>query len=152
MTVANKTAPAGQPWAIRQSPSAHTSSSDNRSLAYGNTTLPLNRVDYCRLTPVKDWDVAGQHFNFMIYVAFAAAFLFLIVEAGWRIQFFAAITLFLGIGAMSLADVCTTKRIHYFRVEIHATDGNAHTYTTASQQDAQALIAAMASSGVSVRH
>ncbi len=95
--------------------------------------------------------MAGQHFNFMIYVGFAGAFLFLVVEAGWRVQFFAAVALFFGIGAMSLADVWTTKKIDYYRIDIKTSDGNSHSYTTASRDDAYALVNAMANAGINVR-
>ena len=52
----------------------------------------------------------------MLYVRVAAVFLFLIADAGWRIQFLIAIALFLSIAAMSLADVFTTRRIAYHRI------------------------------------
>ncbi|MEM6497912.1 MAG: hypothetical protein AAF709_14455 [Pseudomonadota bacterium] len=138
-------------WSI-QYPSRTTSGKYTAGmLRYGNTTLELNKLRHCQIAKVQDWDIAGQHFNFILYVIFAAFFLFLIVEAAWRFQFFAAVALFFAIAGMSLADVITTNNISYFRVDIKTTDGAAHTYTTASQQDAEELLAAMSASGVRVR-
>lgn len=138
-------------WSIQYPSSTGFTQQSAGVLNYGNTTLPLDQLDHCRIAKVRDWDVAGQHFNFILYVIFAALFLFLIVEAAWRLQFFAAVALFFAIAGMSLADVLTTNKISYFRVDIKTTDGRAHTYTTASQDDAEDLLAAISAIGVTVK-
>ena len=86
----------------------------------------------------------------MLYVGVAAVFLFLIVDAGWRIQFLIAVTLFLSIAAMSLADVLTTRKIAYYRIEFRTKDGRAHSYTTASGDDVNAMLSALQTAGVRV--
>ncbi len=138
-------------WSIRHPSRTGINQRDAGSLTYGATTLALDELRYCRIAKVRDWDVAGQHFNFILYVIFAAVFLFLVVEAAWRFQFFAAVVLFFAIAGMSLADVMTTNKISYFRVDIKTTDGVAHTYTTASLEDAEEFVAAMSDVGVRVK-
>ena len=139
-----------RPWNIERTDPSTTDKSKPPSLSYGQTLIPLADIVQCRLQRESNWDVAGQHFNFILYVAVSAIFLFLIVDAGWRIQFLIAIVLFLSIAAMSLGDVLTTNKIKYYRVEFHTTHGCAHSYTTASDEDAHAMLSALRDAGVRV--
>ena len=139
-----------QPWSIAPTSLSPHDLPRTQVLSFGKQEIALREVIHCRLHKESNWDIAGQNFNFMLYVGVAAVFLFLIVDAGWRIQFLIAVALLLSIAAMSLADVLTTRKIAYYRIELRTEGGRAHSYTTASGDDANAMLSALQTAGVRV--
>jgi len=111
----------------------------NLDLEFGKTSIPITAISAIAPREPMDWDVAGQFFNFVIYMILAGFFCYVVFGLGWRWQFLFGTALFAGVSLMALADVITTRKVGFYQLVMKTAGGKELAYTTSSEQDRDLL-------------
>ena len=131
---------------------AHDPAIGRDMLRFGEDAIAVQNISGCRTTKARNWDVDGQYVNCVFYLALSIAFLLLVVEGGWRLEYLVAVALFGGIAAMAMGDVATTRGVTYYTVTLALSDNSIKHYATPSADDAEALVSRIREINDQTRH
>ena len=116
-------------------------------LRVGEQRVRLADIHRVSRTANEERDFLANLLNYSAYLTVAAAFLVLVVQAGWRERFLLSTLFFAIVGCTSLIDIGRANRIRLYRIRIITADKQAIDFVSAKAEEVDALFAALRRAG-----